>query len=159
MTIIPLLDKPGRNRPVLLVESDSEALEALRLRVKADGFQVEVVHTASEATKKVLRTPYSAVLVGTDLPDGPGFAVAAELRRVDMRTPILLLAGPGSRDAVFFFQNGETPTSGVTDGDLDLISERILGLLDGEEPRPSVLVRCPPLEMNRVRREVRCSGV
>jgi DNA-binding response OmpR family regulator len=159
MTRQALEEKPGRNRPILLVEADPKVLEILRSTVEEDGFQVETVQTAREATEKVLRTPYSAVLIDTDLPDGSGFGVAAELRRVDTRTPILLLAGTGSRDALLQVETKNDAGSGVVYDDLSILSERLLMLVDGGESRPTVVVRCDPIEMNRVRREVRCGGV
>lgn len=149
---------PGRNRPILVVEGDPDALEILRSMVEKDGFDVEVVRSAREATEKVLRTPFSAVLIDTDLPDGSGFAVAAELRRVDTRTPILFLSGSGSREAMLFVQTKRDAGPGAVYDDLGVLSERILMLVDGGESRPTAVVRCDPLEMNRVRREVSCRG-
>jgi len=149
---------PGRNRPILVVEGDPDALEILRSIVEEAGFHVETVRSVQEATERVLRTHYSAVLIDTDLPDGSGFAVAAELRRVDTRTPILFLSGSGSREAMLFVQTREEAGPGAVYDDLAVLSERILMLVDGGETRPSVVVRCDPLEMNRVRREVHCQG-
>lgn len=157
MTILPEKG-PGRNRPVLVVEGDPDALQTLRSKVEEDGFHVETVQSIQEATKKVLRTPYSAVLIDTDLPDGSGFAVAAELRRIDTRTPILFLSRPGSREAMLFIQAKVDAGSGAVCDDLTVLSERVLMLVDEGESRPTVVVRCDPLEMNRVRREVSCQG-
>jgi DNA-binding response OmpR family regulator len=156
MARILLEEKPGRNRPILLVEGDPQALDILRSKVEEDGFQVEAVQTAREATDRVLRSPYSAVLIDTDLPDGSGFEVAAELRRVDRRTPILFLSGTGARDAMLLVETKRNAGSSIVYDDLSLLSERILMLVDGGESRPTVVVRCDPLEMNRVRRDVRC---
>jgi two-component system copper resistance phosphate regulon response regulator CusR len=158
MTSISSEERPGRDRPILLVEGNPQALEILRSKVEEDGFQVETVQSALEATEKALRTPYSALMINTELPDGSGFSVAAELRRVDTRTPILFLSGAGSREAMLYVETKKNAGSGVGFDDLTILSERILMLVDGGDSRPTVVVRCEPLEMNRVRREVRCKG-
>jgi len=66
--------------PVLLCEDNPEAAIVLVDRLRQEGFLADVALTANEAVTRVAATPYSAILVDLQLPEGDGIDLIKQLR-------------------------------------------------------------------------------
>ncbi len=86
---------------ILVVDDDTEMLEAIRLRLGAGGHAVRTAADGIQATRLALNERPDLVVLDIGLPGGDGHAVAARLR-TDPRTesiPIIFLSGrTGLRD-------------------------------------------------------------
>ncbi len=76
---------------VLVVEDDASIALALECDLKLEGYQVEVSSDGESAQRRALASPFELILLDVMLPGKDGFEVCRELRRVGVRTPILLL--------------------------------------------------------------------
>jgi len=65
---------------VLIVEDEEGLAGALRVGLAREGYAVDVAATCASAREKLALTAYDIVLLDVNLPDGSGFALAAEVR-------------------------------------------------------------------------------
>ena len=78
---------------ILIVEDERHLADGLRFNLEADGYEVSVVESGEAAIERLSGNPQAIDLVVLDvmLPGLDGFSVAAELRRVGIFVPILVL--------------------------------------------------------------------
>ncbi|MDQ0754420.1 response regulator [Arthrobacter sp. B3I4] len=85
---------------VLVVDDDPYLLRALRITLRAHGYEVTTAADGQSALVAAAQTPPSLVILDLGLPDMDGTAVLAKLRR-SSRVPVLVLsARHGSTDKV-----------------------------------------------------------
>jgi DNA-binding response OmpR family regulator len=65
---------------VLIVEDEEGLAGALRVGLAREGYAVDLAATCAGAREKLALTAYDIVLLDVNLPDGSGFALAAEVR-------------------------------------------------------------------------------
>jgi two-component system, OmpR family, response regulator len=83
---------------VLLIEDDARLADAVGRGLSENGSSVDVATDSDEGLAAALAGSYDVIVLDVMLPgSADGFAVAAELRRRQVGTPILMLTG---RDAV-----------------------------------------------------------
>jgi DNA-binding response OmpR family regulator len=82
-------------RQILLVEDEPGLVLTLTDRLRSEGFEVTVAHDGYAAVETGRRQPFDLVVLDIMLPGQDGFAVCAQLRRDDARTPILMLTARG----------------------------------------------------------------
>lgn len=81
---------------ILLVEDESELATWLARALAQSGFVVDWVHEARLVGPAMAQTRYDALVLDLGLPDRDGHAVLADLRRADVRLPILILTARDS---------------------------------------------------------------
>jgi DNA-binding response OmpR family regulator len=77
---------------ILLVEDHDESREVLARLMRHWGFEVATAPGLAPALEK-LATPFDAVISDISLPDGSGYAVACEAKRLDRKTLAVALTG------------------------------------------------------------------
>src|ERR1700733_11954295 len=82
---------PVRTR-VLIVEDEPALLRALRIDLRARGYEVLTASTGQDALALARRHPPDAVLLDLGLPDGDGTGVITGLRGWS-RAPVIVLSG------------------------------------------------------------------
>ncbi len=90
-------------RPTILVADDDEhLLEALTVRLTAEGFSVTPTHDGYQALALAKRTRPDLLLLDIGLPAGDGFSVFERLRRCEeqIEIPVIYMTGqsPGAID-------------------------------------------------------------
>ena len=75
---------------ILLVEDDLSLINGLSFAVKKEGYGLDVAHTRSEADKIWENGKYDLVILDVSLPDGSGFDICKNIRRVS-KVPIMFL--------------------------------------------------------------------
>lgn len=75
---------------ILLVEDDLSLINGLSFAVKKEGYRLDVAHTRSEADKIWENGKYNLVILDVSLPDGSGFDICKNIRRVS-KVPIMFL--------------------------------------------------------------------
>lgn len=152
------MDTRTHDDTVLLVAEDSHVAGEIVKALRTAGMRVERSETLEGARARLPSEGFSAVLVDTRLPDGPGYALAAELRQVDPESPVLLLARSGDPDDLLYVgRESGTPGTAIYD-DLPVLCGRVQGLLQRSPSPASASIRCGPLALDRERRRVVCDG-
>ncbi len=80
---------------VLVVEDEPSIAAFLRQGLTEEGFAVDVAGDGETAVDYALAAPYDVIILDVLLPRKDGLEVCAELRRRDLRTPILMLTARG----------------------------------------------------------------
>lgn len=89
-----------RSQRVLIVEDESAMLRALRINLRARGYEVTTAAAGRTALTEATRRPPDAVLLDLGLPDVDGVAVIQQLRTWS-RAPVIVLSGrTGSGDKI-----------------------------------------------------------
>jgi two-component system KDP operon response regulator KdpE len=122
---------------VLVVDDDPYLLRALRITLRAHGYDVTVAPNGQSALLAAAQAPPALVILDLGLPDMDGAAVLAKLRR-SSRVPVLVLsARHGSTDKVQALDAGADDYITKPFG-LDELLARLRALLrrssDGSEP-------------------------
>jgi len=92
---------------LLVVEDNEELAQLLTQRLRAEGYESDVLATATEARAAVSTTRYAALILDLGLPDGDGLAVLREIRHQKDPIPILVLtARSGLQDRVTGLRSG-----------------------------------------------------
>jgi|SRR5580693_2188117 two-component system KDP operon response regulator KdpE len=81
-----------RRARVLIVEDEPALLRALRIDLRARGYEVLTAATGQDALAQAAAQPPDAVLLDLGLPDGDGTTVIARLRTWS-RVPVIVLSG------------------------------------------------------------------
>lgn len=82
---------------ILLIEDEAALARPLREHLEADHHIVEWFSTLEEAESAMLALEYDVVLLDLQLPDGDGLDFLSKMRRIHIRTPIIILT---ARDKV-----------------------------------------------------------
>ena len=82
-------------RRILLVEDEESLVLALRDRLLAEGYDVDVAADGDAAFDKATRCAFDLVLLDVALPKRSGFDVCRDLRARGVQTPVLMLTARG----------------------------------------------------------------
>jgi DNA-binding response OmpR family regulator len=144
---------------VLVAEDDRSLRSVLERGLQESGYVVDAVADGVEAVKWLRAYDYEVAVIDWRMPGKSGIEVVEEMRRVGVRTPILMLT---ARDAP-----GDRVTGLRTGADDYLVKpfdfDELLARLDALQRRPALKVS-PQLEMGNLRfdpatREVTVDGV
>src|SRR6202171_2610914 len=80
------------SRKVLIVDADARARGEIRAACAQDGYQVLETENGAEALRDLGSAHPSLVLLEVALPDGSGFDVCRELRRIDAVVPVIMMS-------------------------------------------------------------------
>ncbi|HWA57672.1 MAG TPA: response regulator transcription factor [Gemmatimonadales bacterium] len=92
---------------LLLVEDETRLADSIARGLRQAAHAVDLADRLSVAREKLAIESYDAVILDVNLPDGSGFALAHDLRRSQVGTPILMLtARDGIEDRVKGLDSG-----------------------------------------------------
>jgi DNA-binding response OmpR family regulator len=80
------------SRKVLIVDADARTRGEIRTACVQDGYQVLEAESGAEGLRELGSGHPSLVLLEVALPDGSGFDVCRELRRVDALVPVIMMS-------------------------------------------------------------------
>src|SRR6516162_72600 len=81
-------------RRLLIIDDDAELCELLAEYLQPEGFQVDAVHTGTEAVEKALTGNYALLVLDVMLPGLRGFDVLQKIRATS-RVPVIMLTARG----------------------------------------------------------------
>ena len=79
-------------RKVLIVDPDTSGRREIRAACEQDGFQVLEADGGAEALRQVEHSHPNLILLEVTLPDGSGFDVCRELRKLDPTVPVIMMS-------------------------------------------------------------------
>jgi DNA-binding response OmpR family regulator len=93
---------------ILVVDDDSDIVEATQLFLTREGHQVEAAYNRQDGLKKVASFQPDLLILDVimEQPDD-GFSLAQELRRAGNKIPILMLTSVGSVSGLTFGKDSE----------------------------------------------------
>jgi DNA-binding response OmpR family regulator len=92
---------------LLVIEDNEELAHLLTQRLRAAGYESDLLTTAAEARAAVSTTRYAALILDLGLPDGDGLAILREIRHQKDPIPILVLTARGGlQDRVTGLRSG-----------------------------------------------------
>ena len=83
---------------ILVVDDDRNIVAALDLLLRDIGMTVEVAFSLAEARARTGSGGYDLLVLDLNMPDGSGIDFAAEFRRSDPATPILMLTAESAEE-------------------------------------------------------------
>jgi two-component system, OmpR family, response regulator VicR len=94
-------------RKVLIVDPDGTTRREIRAASEQDGYQVLEADGGAEAIRQLEQAHPSVVVLEVTLPDGAGFDVCRELRRLDPSVPVIMMSSRSEEiDAVVALEIG-----------------------------------------------------
>src|SRR5258708_656014 len=110
-------------RKVLVVDPDAPTRREVRAASEQDGYQVLEADSGAEALRQVEHSHPNLILLEVTLPDGSGFDVCRELRKMDPAGPVIMMS---SRSDVIDVNERRTYKSGkeveLTHTEFDLLT-------------------------------------
>ena len=76
---------------ILIVEDETRLAMALKQILEDAGYETETAHDGNKALDLALSTTYDLILLDVMIPGKDGLAVASELRRLHVHSPIMML--------------------------------------------------------------------
>jgi two-component system, OmpR family, alkaline phosphatase synthesis response regulator PhoP len=86
------------NENILLVEDDQALRNMLEIRLRAEGYVVDIAKDGLEGLQKATNLPFDLIILDVRMPYRNGFEVCRDVRQEGMATPILILT---VKDQVF----------------------------------------------------------
>ena len=76
---------------ILLLEDDVSLIDGLVYSLERNGFSLDVVRTVKDAENYLSKHEYDLLLLDVTLPDGTGFEVCEQVRKIGNEVPIIFL--------------------------------------------------------------------
>ncbi len=76
---------------ILLLEDDVSLIDGLVYSLERNGFSLDVARTVKDAENYLLKHEYDLLLLDVTLPDGTGFEVCEQVRKIGSDVPIIFL--------------------------------------------------------------------
>ena len=125
---------------ILVVEDEVSIADALATGLKAEGFDVDVVHDGTDGLWRAREIAYAAIVLDILLPGMNGFKVCRTLREEGVWTPILMLtAKDGELDEAEALDTGADDFLSKPFSFVVLVARLRALLRRGSTPRPNVL--------------------
>lgn len=143
---------------ILLVEDERPLAESIRRGLSEEGMVVDVAHDGVTGQWLAGENPYDVVVLDIMLPGRNGYEVLRELRERGIWTPVMMLtAKDGEYDQTDAFDLGADDYLSKPFHFIVLVA-RIRALARRGAPERPVALRVGDIELDPVRREVRCCG-
>jgi two-component system copper resistance phosphate regulon response regulator CusR len=143
---------------ILVIEDEEKLADIIARGLKAEGFAVDVTHTAQEGLDQAKTSPIDLVILDLLLPDFSGTDLLRQLREVKRDIPVLVLTARGELDV-----KAENFSAGADDyltkpfAFAELVM-RIKALLRRGPATVSTSLKIADLELDRVTHHVRRAG-
>jgi DNA-binding response OmpR family regulator len=84
---------------ILLTDDEEDILEVVQDRLEAYGFIVVTARNGLEALKKLSLERFDGVFLDVKMPGIDGIQVLEEIRKKDLKLPVIILTSSSSREA------------------------------------------------------------
>ncbi len=150
--------RTATDRSVVLIIVDDESLaKDMRAELEASGFEVHVARSRAEGLQAYRSEGASAIIV--DRMDGKeGLGVVEALRASSDTTPVLAVGAPSSVDERIAYIRSGADDYLTRPFDLREMTARVEALLRRCREDRQTMLEVGAIEMDLVRREVRCGG-
>jgi len=140
---------------ILVVEDDPKLAQLLQRGLKEKGYAVDLASNGDEGLDFALATQYDAIILDVMLPQKDGFQVLSQLRRKNIKTPILVLTALSGVDKKIQGLDLGADDYLPKPFDFKELEARLRALLRRPAVEPQSLLKLGDLEMDVTRHEVR----
>ena len=143
---------------ILVVEDDAKVASFLARALQEEGHAVDSAGDGESGANLAHLNPYDLILLDVQLPKKDGLQVAAELRRNNVATPILMLTSRDTTQDVVRGLNAGADDYLTKPFALEELLARVSALTRRQLGPTSGVLRYQDLEMDRLRRIVKRAG-
>src|SRR5450756_1280333 len=90
--MLGMISTTESSRKVLIVDPDAATRREVRAACEQDGYQVLEAEGGAAALRQVEHSHPNLILLEVTLPDGAGFDVCRELRKIDPAAPVIMMS-------------------------------------------------------------------
>lgn len=90
--------KDAAQKKILIVEDERPMAHALLLKLSSAGFDPSIASHGEEALSMLSKKIFGLILLDLIMPRKDGFAVLAELKKMENKTPIIVLTNLGQEE-------------------------------------------------------------
>lgn len=137
---------------VLVVEDNPKMAAAIKQGLGEQGYAVDVSHTGIEGEELACVEPYDVIILDLMLPDRDGVEVCKNLRRRDIKSPILMLTALSATDDKVEGLNAGADDYLVKPFDFEELVARIRALLRRQDQAEPTVLRVADLELDLLER-------
>lgn len=134
-----------RKKRILIVEDEFDVLEANRIFLESEGYEVYTAINLKEARNSVWEQPPDLILLDVLLPDGTGYDFCTEIRKVTAAPIIFLTCMDDTNDIISGFSLGADDYI-TKPYNMDILSARIAARLG--KSRSAGIISLPPLKID-----------
>jgi len=143
---------------LLIVEDEPGLLEQLSLMLTERKYDVDRAVDGEMALDKIFDNPYDLILLDVMLPERDGFEVLREIRKADIRTPVLMLTARGEiQDKILGLDQGADDYLAKPFSSAELLA-RIRALLRRPTEHGVPVMSIRNIKLNTITREVTKGG-
>ncbi len=82
-----------KNINILIVDDDKRSSEILGAILEEEGYKIICVESVAQAKEEVTANFYHLALIDVKLPDGSGWELLKEIKRMNQETKVIFLSG------------------------------------------------------------------
>jgi len=143
---------------ILVVDDEARFADGIRRGLQAEGFAVDLAHTAADGLWRAREIRYDAIVLDIMMPEMNGYVMCRTLRSEGDWTPILMLtAKDGGWDEVEGLDTGADDYV-VKPVEYPVLVARLRALIRRGRPQRPTLIDVGSLQINPATREVRRAG-
>lgn len=139
---------------ILVIEDNPKMAAAIKQGLGEQGYAVDVSHTGLEGEELACVEPYDVIILDLMLPDRDGVEVCRNLRRRDVKTPVLMLTALSGTDDKVEGLNAGADDYLVKPFDFEELVARVRALLRRQDQAEPTVLRVADLELNLLERTV-----
>ncbi len=83
---------------ILIIEDNSDLAESIAKYISAEGYICELAGNVEKAFEKIQLYEYDCILLDISLPDGNGFTILEELKRLNKQDGVIIISAKDSLD-------------------------------------------------------------
>ena len=84
---------------LLLADDEDDIREVIEDRLQSWGLNIVTVANGADALQKIISEPFDGVLLDVKMPKMSGIEVLEEVRRRDLKLPVIIITSSTSREA------------------------------------------------------------
>ena len=86
---------------ILVVEDNKSIIEGLDYLLEKEGFNAKIINTKEQANKEIINDTYDLFLLDVELPDGTGFEICKNIRKISNKPIIFISARAEEANIVY----------------------------------------------------------
>ena len=86
---------------ILVVEDNKSIIEGLDYLLEKEGFKAKIINTKEQANKEIINDTYDLFLLDVELPDGTGFEICKNIRKISNKPIIFISARAEEANIVY----------------------------------------------------------
>lgn len=143
---------------ILIVDDEPQLLRQLCQSLSDQRYEVETAMDGEEALDRIFAAPFDLILLDIMLPRRDGLSVLSEIRRADIKTPVLMLTAKNSiEDKITGLDQGADDYLAKPFSVAELMA-RVRALLRRDKAHGRPVLKIRDLQLNTITREVTCGG-